>query len=60
MDALAIVLRGFGDDADPNKELSDLEAELVITDLASVESGVEKARKKAKGKGEGKAELDVL
>jgi GTP-binding protein YchF len=59
-DALAMVVRAFGDDAEPTKDLAALEAELVIADLASIESGVEKARKKAKGKGEGAAELAVL
>ncbi|MEA2434809.1 MAG: ribosome-binding ATPase [Actinomycetota bacterium] len=59
-DALAMVVRAFGDDADPVKDLSALEAELIIADLASIESGVEKARKKAKGKGESQDELAVL
>jgi GTP-binding protein YchF len=59
-DALAIVLRGFGEDADPAKDLAALEAELVLADLASIESGVEKARKKAKGKQESQDELAVL
>src|ERR687896_2698801 len=48
-DALCMVVRAFGDDADPKAELASLEAELVLADLASVESGVEKARKRAKG-----------
>ncbi len=60
MDALCIVLRSFGPDADPSQELASLGAELVLADLASIESGLEKARKKAKGSAEAKVEVDVL
>ena len=60
VDALCMVVRAFGEDARPPEELSSLEAELILADLASVESGVEKARKKARGKGEGKAEFEAL
>jgi GTP-binding protein YchF len=59
-DALCLVVRGFGDDAKPETELSNLQAELLLADLASIESGVEKARKKARGSQEGKTELAVL
>lgn len=59
-DALCLVVRGFGDDAEPATELANVEAELLLADLASIESGVEKARKKARGSQEGKAELAVL
>jgi len=59
-DALCMVVRAFGDDADPKGDLASLEAELVLADLASIESGVEKARKKAKGKEVVKGELDTL
>lgn len=60
MDALCIVLRAFGSDAEPVKELGSLEAELVLADMASIESGLDKARKKAKGSTEAKVEVDVL
>ena len=63
VDALCMVLRGFGDDAAPEADLRELEAELVLADLAGIESGLEKARKKAKGakgKDAPKAELDAL
>lgn len=60
MDALCIVVRAFGPDADPVKELGDVEAELILADLASVEGGLEKARKKAKGQPDAKLEVDVL
>ena len=59
-DALCMVVRAFGDDADPKADLASLEAELVLADLGSIESGVEKARKKAKGKDAVKGELDAL
>ncbi len=59
-DALCMVLRSFGPDAHPASELSSLEAELVLADMASIESGLEKAQKKAKGKPELKAEAAVL
>ena len=59
-DALLLVVRGFGDDADPRAELANLEAELLLADLASIESGVDKARKKARGSQEGKTELAAL
>ena len=59
-DALCLVLRGHGDDADPPAELADLEAELLLADLASIEGGLAKARKKARGSQEGKVELAAL
>lgn len=60
MDALCIVLRSFGPNADAVKELGSVEAELVINDLASIESGLEKARKRAKSQKEAVAEVAVL
>ena len=59
-DALCLVVRAFGGDAAPAKDLASLEAELLLADLASLESGVERARKKARGSSEGKRELEVL
>jgi GTP-binding protein YchF len=60
MDALAIVIRAFGPDADPVAELASVHAELLIADLTNIESGVEKARKRAKQAKEAKTELEVL
>ena len=60
MDALALVLRAFGPDVKPTKELGDLEAELLLADLASIDSGVEKARKRAKSDQAARSELEVL
>ena len=59
-DALCLVVRGFGEDADPPSELSSLEAELILADLSNVESGLEKARKRARGSPEVNGEVDVL
>jgi ribosome-binding ATPase len=60
-DALCMVMRAFGPDADPSRDLASLEAEMVIADLTNVESGLDKARKRVKGKAEGRAaEVEVL
>ena len=50
VDALAIVVRCFGGDAKPAAELADVEADLVLADLAVIEPALEKAEKRAKGK----------
>jgi ribosome-binding ATPase YchF (GTP1/OBG family) len=60
MDALCIVVRAFGPDADAVRELSNVEVELILADLATVDSGLEKARKRAKGQPEAKREVEVL
>jgi GTP-binding protein YchF len=57
-DALAIVLRCFGADRDPARELDDVRGELLLADLAVVESALEKAAKRAKGRGG--PEVDAL
>ncbi len=59
-DALCIVLRAFGSDANPSSELGGVEAELILADLANIESGLEKARKRARSQSEAKAEVEVL
>ncbi|MDQ3940140.1 MAG: YchF family ATPase [Actinomycetota bacterium] len=59
-DALCMVVRAFGADATPRSDLASLQAELVLADLASIESGLEKARKRAKGKDATKGELEAL
>jgi ribosome-binding ATPase YchF (GTP1/OBG family) len=46
-DALAIVLRAFGPDADPAKELEAVAADLLLADLAVIEPAAEKAAKRA-------------
>ena len=48
-DALALVLRGFGPDVAPGGELDRLRAELLLADLAVVESALENARRRSKG-----------
>lgn len=57
-DALCCVLRAFGPDPDPARELTNVESELILADLAVVESGLEGARKRLKGR-RGGAEGEV-
>lgn len=47
-DALAVVIRCFGADRRPAEELNDVRSELLLADLAVVESALEKALKRAK------------
>jgi ribosome-binding ATPase YchF (GTP1/OBG family) len=58
VDALAIVLRCFGQDADPTKELADVRTDLLLADAGVIESALEKARKRSRGKPSG--EVDAL
>lgn len=60
VDALCLVVREFGEDADPRSELAALEAELLLADLASIEAGLLRARKKARGEVGARAEVEVL
>ena len=65
VDAICLVLRSFVDDnvpgdTDPLADLQVLELELVLADLASVESQVEKRRKAAKADRSLQAEVDAL
>src|SRR5688500_17267036 len=57
-DALAVVVRCFGADRKPAEELDDVRSELLLADLAVVESALENATKRAKGKGG--SEVDAL
>lgn len=68
-DALAIVLRTFENsnvphiygDVDPNRDLDSLNAELVLTDLATVERRIERTTKAAKsGEKKYQQELEIL
>ena len=49
-DALAVVVRCFGADASPAAELANVRADLLLADLAVIDSALEKAIKKARGK----------
>jgi ribosome-binding ATPase len=49
-DALAVVIRCFGADATPAEELATVRADLVLADLAVVDSALQKAEKRAKSK----------
>jgi ribosome-binding ATPase len=57
-DALAVIVRCFGADRTPGVELTEVRGELLVADLAVVESALEKATKRAKGKPG--PEVDVL
>ena len=48
-DALAVVLRAFGPDADPARDLVAVREELILADLATVESALDNARRRSKG-----------
>ena len=50
VDALALVIRCFGADAEPAEELATVRGDLLLADLAVVESALHKAEKRAKGK----------
>ena len=50
VDALAIVVRCFGADATPASELAEVRADLLLADLAVIESALHKAEKKARSK----------
>src|SRR4051812_24288390 len=58
VDALALVVRAFGPGAEPTKELMHVEADLLLADLAVVDSALEKAQKRAKGRAD--AEVSAL
>jgi ribosome-binding ATPase YchF (GTP1/OBG family) len=57
-EALAVVVRCFGGDATPGPEFANVQAELLLADLAVIESALERAEKRAKGRGS--AEVDAL
>jgi ribosome-binding ATPase YchF (GTP1/OBG family) len=57
-DALAVVVRCFGADADPGRELASVRADLLLADQAVIEPALEKARKRARGKAA--ADVDAL
>ena len=60
-DALAIVVRAYGGDADPRAELADLVLELTLADLSSISAAVDKAARKVRvGDKSAAAEVAVL
>jgi ribosome-binding ATPase YchF (GTP1/OBG family) len=48
-EALAIVVRCFGAGASPGSELAEVRADLLLADLAVIETALQKAEKKARG-----------
>jgi ribosome-binding ATPase len=60
-DALCVVLRAFGPDQDPARELSEITTDLIVADLAVVETALENARRRLKGRGQdAKSEVEIL
>jgi hypothetical protein len=59
-DALCIVLRAFGPDADPAADLRDITEELLLADVAVLESALDGARKRMKGRKEATEEVEAL
>lgn len=59
-DALCVVLRCFGPDAQPAGELAEVTAEMVLADLAVVDSSLERARKRARADATAAAEVATL
>lgn len=59
-DALCIVLRAFGVDPEPGRELAEVTADLILADLGTVESALESARRRMKGRGRGEEASEVL
>ena len=57
-EALAVVVRCFGGDATPAAELGNVHAELLLADLAVIDSALERAEKRAKGRDS--PEVDAL
>ena len=57
-DALCLVVRAFGVDSAPASELEEVSADLLLADMALVESALDGARRRAKGRG--KPELGEL
>jgi GTP-binding protein YchF len=49
-DALCIVVRAFGPDSAPGKELADVTADLLLADLSVVDTALENARRRLKGR----------
>ncbi len=58
-DALCAVLRAFGGDRHPAADLAEVGADLLLADMAVVESALEGARRRAKGRGQKEASEEV-
>ena len=59
-DALCMVVRCFGEGADPARDIATLRAELILADLSTIENSLVKAAKKAKGSREATADIAAL
>jgi ribosome-binding ATPase YchF (GTP1/OBG family) len=58
-DALCIVLRAFGVDPEPGRELAEVTADLILADLGTVESALGNARRRMKGRVRGEEASEV-
>jgi ribosome-binding ATPase len=58
-DALCVVLRAFGPDADAARDWAEVRADLILADLAVVESALEGARKRARVSKDASAEAEA-
>jgi GTP-binding protein YchF len=56
VDALSIVLRAFGPDPSPQKDLDEVKADLLLADLAVIESALSNAQQRAKARTQQSAE----
>jgi len=59
-DALCIVVRSHGPDADPSGDLASVDTELLLADLGSIEPALDKGRKKARSSKDIQREVEVL
>ena len=60
VDALCVVVRAFGPGADSSGELREVLTDLILTDMATVESALDNARKRAKGRSGTAADVRAL
>jgi len=60
VDALCLVMRTFGPDPDPARDLAAVRDELILADLAVVDSALENARRKLKGGRSSSSDLAAL
>ncbi len=60
VDALCVVLRSFGPDPDPVRDLSEVRDDLLVADLAVIEPALEKARRRARSGRSPSQEVEAL
>jgi ribosome-binding ATPase YchF (GTP1/OBG family) len=61
VDALCVVLRAFGPDQDPARDLSEITTDLLVADLAVMETALDNARRRLKGRGQdARSDVEIL